>query len=63
MHLTDSLTDLAAGQWEPCAHHEGEPGGVCAACGWLDHEHPRNADIVTLTPPRRTQPAARRLAS
>ena len=62
MQFSQPLDELAAGNWEACAHYEGDVGGLCTTCGWLDADHVRDAEIVTLTPPRR-HVAERRLAS
>lgn len=44
-------SDFAAGRFEPCPTFEAhDAGGVCAACGWLESDHDRDADVVRLQP-------------
>jgi len=59
--MTNS-NDLAAvilTRWEPCVTFAGDASGasICPDCGWLEHEHPIEAEVHTL--PDRTRGARR----
>jgi hypothetical protein len=44
----DVFDEYVTVRYEPCVEFDGDRLAPCRACGWLDDEHERDADVLPL---------------